>query len=65
LENSKPIIEVFPGWMSDISQIRNYDELPELCKAYVDALERMLNVPISLVSNGPKREQILTRSPKI
>ena len=51
--------------MSDISQIRNYDELPELCKAYVDALERMLNVPISLVSNGPKREQILTRTPKL
>lgn len=65
LENSKPILEVFPGWKSDISQIRNYDELPELCKAYVDALERMLNVPISLVSNGPKREQILTRTPKL
>lgn len=65
LENSKPIIEVFKGWRSDISQIRNYDELPELCKAYVDTLEKMLNVPISLVSNGPKREQILIRIPKI
>ncbi len=65
LDNSKPIIETLPGWNSDISSIRNYDELPENCKHYVDEIERMINVPITLVSNGPKREQILHRISKL
>ena len=65
LENSKPIIETLPGWNSDISHIRNYDDLPENCKHYVDEIERMINVPITLVSNGPKREQILHRKSKL
>lgn len=65
LDNSTPILETLPGWMSDISHIRNYDELPEHCKHYVDEIERMINVPITLVSNGPKREQILHRNSKL
>ena len=65
LDHSKPIIEVLPGWNSDISHIRNYDELPENCKHYVDEIERMINVPITIVSNGPKREQILHRQSKL
>ncbi len=65
LENSKPILETLPGWNSDISHIRNYDDLPENCKHYVDEIERMINVPITLVSNGPKREQILHRKSKL
>jgi len=65
LDHSKPIIETLPGWNSDISHIRNYDELPENCKHYVDEIERMINVPITLVSNGPKREQILHRKSKL
>ena len=44
---------------------RNYDDLPENCKHYVDEIERMINVPITLVSNGPKREQILHRESKL
>ncbi len=65
LDHSKPIIETLPGWNSDISHIRNYDDLPENCKHYVDEIERMINVPITLVSNGPKREQILHRVSKL
>lgn len=61
LERSKPILEYLPGWNCDISQIRNYEELPENCKRYVDRLEELLGVKIALVSNGPKREQIMTR----
>ena len=61
LERSKPILEYLPGWNCDISQIRNYEELPENCKNYVDRLEELLGVKIALVSNGPKREQIMTR----
>jgi adenylosuccinate synthase len=65
LENSTPILETLPGWNTDITKIRNYDELPENCKHYVDEVERMINVPITLVSNGPKREQILHRKSKL
>lgn len=65
LENSTPILETLPGWNTDISGIRNYDELPDNCKHYVDEIERMINVPITLVSNGPKREQILHRKSKL
>jgi len=64
LEHSKPILEVFPGWNQDISDIRNYEELPQACKDYVDTIERLVGVPITLVSNGPKREQIMTRVKK-
>jgi len=61
LERSKPILEYLPGWNCDISQIRDYADLPENCKRYVDRLEELLGVKIALVSNGPKREQIMTR----
>ncbi|MHC1735926.1 MAG: adenylosuccinate synthase [Erysipelotrichaceae bacterium] len=61
LEHSVPILEYVDGWSCDISHIRNYDELPENCKNYVDRLEELVGVKIALVSNGPKREQIMTR----
>ncbi len=65
LEVSKPIYEYIEGWRTDITAIRDYNELPEKCKAYVDALEKMINVPITLVSNGPNRDQILHRVSKL
>lgn len=65
LEKSTPIYEYVEGWQSDITQIRNYDELPEKCKAYVDYLEELVGVQITMVSNGPKREQILRRISKL
>ncbi len=61
LEHSVPILEYVDGWNCDISHIRNYEELPENCKKYVDRLEELVGVKIALVSNGPKREQIMTR----
>lgn len=61
LEHSVPILEYVDGWNCDISHIRNYDELPENCKKYIDRLEELVGVKIALVSNGPKREQIMTR----
>lgn len=61
LEHSKPILEHFKGWNTDISEIRDYADLPQACKDYVDAIERLVGIPITLVSNGPKRDQILRR----
>jgi adenylosuccinate synthase len=61
LEHSVPILEYIDGWNCDISHIRDYAELPENCKKYVERLEEMIGVKIALVSNGPKREQIMKR----
>ncbi|MGN0593954.1 MAG: adenylosuccinate synthase [Hominimerdicola sp.] len=65
LEKAKPVIEVLDGWKSDISGIRNYDELPENCKKYIDFVEEHIGFPITMVSNGPKREDIIYRESKL
>lgn len=65
LEHSKPIYEYVKGWNQEIDHIRSYEDLPEATKHYVDTIERLVGVPITLVSNGPKREQILHRQAKL
>lgn len=65
LEKAKPVIEVLDGWKCDISGIRNYDELPENCKKYIDFVEKHIGFPITMVSNGPKREDIIYRESKL
>lgn len=61
LMHCKPVLETLPGWKTDIRGIRNYKDLPENCKAYVDYIERVTGVEIHMVSNGPKRSDILYR----
>ena len=61
LKRAKPILEVLPGWKSDIRGIRNYEELPENCRRYVEFAEKEIGVPIGIVSNGPAREDIIYR----
>ena len=60
----EPIIEVKKGWLTDITAITNYDDLPELCRDYIDFIESKIEHKITLVSNGPKRSQIMTRIAK-
>ena len=54
---AKPVYEELPGWDEDISQITNYDELPENCKKYIKRCEELIKAPISMVSVGPDRVQ--------
>lgn len=61
LNRCKPIVETLPGWNSDIRGIRRFDDLPENCKNFVLYVEKSLGIPISIVSNGPRREDILYR----
>jgi len=61
LAYSVPIYETMKGWNCDISHVRNYDDLPIEAKSYVDRCEALIGVQIALVSNGPNREQIMTR----
>lgn len=61
LKHCKPILEVLPGWKCDIGGIRNYADLPENAKKYVEFVEKHLGVPVTMVSNGPAREDIMYR----
>ena len=61
LKRCKPVLEVLPGWKCDISGIKRYEELPENARRYVEFAERHIGVPITMVSNGPAREDIMRR----
>lgn len=58
----EPVYETHKGWKTDISNIKEYDKLPENCKKYIQRLEEILETPISIVSVGPDREQTIFRS---
>lgn len=61
LRKAKPVYEVLPGWQTDIRGIRTYEELPENCRKYIEFIEKEIEVPITLVSNGPGRDEIIRR----
>ena len=61
LEKAKPVLKTLPGWKSDISGIREYDKLPENCRNYIEFIEKEIGFPITMVSNGPKRSDIIYR----
>ncbi len=62
LERAKPVLETLPGWKEDIRGIRKYEDLPENCRKYVEFIEKQIEYPITMVSNGPGREDIIYRS---
>lgn len=55
----QPIYETLPGWQEDISGIRQWDDLPETLRAYVNRVADLVGVPIMAVSVGPDREQLV------
>ena len=61
LEKAKPVITKLPGWQCDIRGIRRYEELPETCRRYVEFIEEQIGYPITMVSNGPGRADIIYR----
>ena len=61
LEKAKPVLEVLPGWNCDIRGIRKYEELPENCRKYIEFVEKQIGFPITMVSNGPGRDDIIYR----
>ena len=65
LEKAKPVLKKFKGWKCDIRGIRNYDGLPKECRDYIEAIEAEIGVPITMVSNGPKRHDIILRESKL
>ena len=65
LLRAKPVFETLPGWKADIRGCKDYNALPVNARAYVDFLEAHIGAPITMVSTGPKREEIANRTPKI
>ena len=61
LKKAKPVYEKLPGWKEDIRGITEYDKLPENCRKYIEFIEKELGVPITMVSNGPGRHEIIYR----
>jgi len=55
----EPVYEVHPGWKSNITDAKTWEELPENAKKYLNRLEELFGIPISIVSVGPKREQTI------
>jgi len=61
LKKAKPVYVTLPGWKCDIRGIRKYEDLPENCRKYIEFIEKELQVPITMVSNGPGRDEIIYR----
>lgn len=62
LYNAKPIYKELDGWKCDIRGIKNYEDLPKKAKEYVEFIEKEIDVKITMVSNGPKRDEILYKN---
>ena len=61
LAKAKPVWEVLKGWKCDIRGIRKYEDLPENCRKYIEFVEEKIGYPITMISNGPGREDIIYR----
>lgn len=61
LAKAKPVLKRLPGWKCDIRGIRKYQDLPENCRRYIEFVEKEVGYPITLISNGPGRDDIIYR----
>ena len=64
LEKAKPVYKTLPGWKCDIRGIKKYEDLPENCRKYIEFVEKEIGFPITMISNGPGREDIIYREAK-
>ena len=61
LYRAEPVLKTMPGWKCDITGIRKYEDLPKECRDYVEEIERLIGFPVTMVSNGPGRDDIILR----
>lgn len=61
LNKAKPVYEKLPGWKCDIRGIKTYGELPKNCRNYIEFIEKELETPIKMISNGPERTAVIYR----
>ncbi len=65
LSKCEPVYEELPGWLSPTYGVTEFNQLPSAAKDYITRLEKLMEVPVKLLSTGPKRDQIITRQPII
>ena len=65
LYKAKPVLKKMPGWKCDITGIREFSKLPKEAQDYVNEIEKLIGFPITMVSNGPGREDIIMRKPQL
>ncbi len=58
--NIEPTYKKFKGWMTDISKLKKHTDLPEAMTTYIDFINQYLGVPVTHISNGPERDQLIT-----
>jgi len=63
LKRARPVWTTLPGWNCSIRGIRRYEDLPENCRGYIEFIEQQIGYPITMISNGPGREDIIYREP--
>ncbi|MFW5980525.1 MAG: adenylosuccinate synthase [Halanaerobiaceae bacterium] len=61
-ENYKPVYKTYPGWEEDISDIREFKDLPENAREYVEKIEDYIGVPIIVIGVGPKRKEAILKN---
>ena len=61
LKRAKPVWKKLPGWKCEIRGIKKYEDLPENCRNYIEFIEQQIGYPITMVSNGPGRDDIIYR----
>ena len=61
LDSYTSVVEMLPGWKCDIRGIKRYEDLPENCRRYIEFIEEKIGYPITMVSNGPGRDEIIYR----
>lgn len=61
LEKAKPVYVKMPGWKCEIRGIKTYGDLPKECRDYIEFIEKELETPVTMVSNGPGRDEIIYR----
>ena len=62
LEKAKPVSVTLPGWKQDVRGIRRYEDLPENCRRYIEFIEKEIECPLTMLSNGPRRDEIIDRA---
>ena len=63
LRECKPIYETLPGWKTDTTRVKSYEDVPEQAKDYLAFLEQQVGCPIQIVSVGPRRDQTMLLDP--
>ena len=57
-----PVYQSHAGWQTNLTEVKEFGDLPVNAKTYIDKLEDLLEIPITMVSSGPERRQLIFKS---